>query len=31
MEALEKVYSAMAAISFDDMHFRRDIGWRALS
>ncbi len=29
-EALGKVYGALEGISFEDMHFRRDIGWRAL-
>ena len=30
-EALARVYHAMERISFDGMHFRRDIGWRALA
>ena len=29
-EALGRVYGAMAQVSFEGMHFRRDIGWRAL-
>lgn len=28
--ALAKVYSALEGIGFEGMHFRRDIGWRAL-
>jgi len=28
--ALDKAYAALASISFDGMHYRRDIGWRAL-
>ncbi len=27
--ALERAYSAVAGVSFEGMHFRRDIGWRA--
>ena len=29
-DALAKVYAALEGISFEGMHFRRDIGWRAL-
>ena len=29
-DALNKAYGALNGISFDGMHFRRDIGWRAL-
>ncbi|MDE3105531.1 MAG: phosphoribosylamine--glycine ligase [Acidobacteriota bacterium] len=28
--ALDKAYARLAAIQFEGMHFRRDIGWRAL-
>ena len=28
--ALDKAYGALKGISFEGMHFRRDIGWRAL-
>ncbi len=28
--ALDRAYAAVGAISFSGMHFRRDIGWRAL-
>jgi phosphoribosylamine--glycine ligase len=28
--ALDKVYAAIPAVSFDGMFFRRDIGWKAL-
>jgi len=28
--ALAKTYTALQTISFEDMHYRRDIGWRAL-
>lgn len=30
-EAIEKTYIAISKIRFEDMHFRRDIGWRALN
>jgi phosphoribosylamine--glycine ligase len=29
-EARDRAYEAVAHISFDDMYYRRDIGWRAL-
>jgi phosphoribosylamine--glycine ligase len=29
-DALNKAYGALSGISFQGMHFRRDIGWRAL-
>lgn len=29
-EAIAKVYREVAKVSFDNMHYRRDIGWRAL-
>ena len=28
--AIDKAYRAVSALSFDKIHFRRDIGWRAL-
>ncbi|WP_035348252.1 phosphoribosylamine--glycine ligase [Edaphobacter aggregans] len=28
--ALDRIYTRMATISFEGMHYRRDIGWRAL-
>jgi phosphoribosylamine--glycine ligase len=30
-EALARVYHALESIHFEGMHYRRDIGWRALS
>jgi phosphoribosylamine--glycine ligase len=30
-EALERIYQRMQKISFDEMQYRRDIGWRALA
>jgi phosphoribosylamine--glycine ligase len=29
-EARERVYEAVARVHFDDMYFRRDIGWRVM-
>jgi phosphoribosylamine--glycine ligase len=30
-EALDRIYARMKEISFEDMQYRRDIGWRALA